>query len=186
MQTSLGTSVVVRMIFWQLITLDRVVYNLNFTCCRFLKLFTEISMEQIVKMESWEGSDLNKAKVILADEATKLLHGEECLPAIHETVKSLFSSGGGSSLDSLAKLILDAEFAERVSRSQLSVVDLVVKADMAPSKNEAKKLIRNGGIKINDIKVADEAAVVTTSDFDAEKRMKLSAGKKKHMLVLLS
>ena len=136
-------------------------------------------------MELWEGADLNQAKILLADEATKLLHGEECLSSIHETVQSLFSAGGGSNLDSLPKVTLDGDYSDKIAKGVLLVVDLVLKAELAPSKNEAKKLIRNGGIRVNDAKVVDEFAIVSTADFDSDKRLKLSAGKKKHILVVM-
>jgi tyrosyl-tRNA synthetase len=68
---------------------------------------------------------------------------------------------------------------------KLSVVDLLVKAGMAKSKGEARRLISNGGARVNDVKVSDEAAVVTASDFNAEKKLKLSTGKKKHVVIAI-
>ena len=148
---------------------------------RFLKLFTEVSSEELKEIEKWEGSQLNAAKVLLADEATKLLHGEECLDQIHSTVASLFSGGGGSGgadLESLPKVYVDED--------SLSVVDLLVKAGMSTSKSEAKRLIKGGGARVNDEKVTSEAAVVSLSDFGDARSLKLSSGKKSHCLVMLN
>jgi len=138
-------------------------------------------------MESWEGSQLNAAKVILADECTKLLHGEECLAQIHATVQSLYGSGSDESdLDSLPKFYIDNTEVEKInSNSGLSVVDILVKAGFASSKSEAKRLIKGGGARVNGEKVDDENALLSVKDFGTEGRLKLSSGKKKHALVLI-
>ena len=146
---------------------------------RFLKLFTEVSLEELSKIEKWEGSELNAAKILLADEATRLLHGDECLVQIHATVDSLFAGGsGGSDLESLPKVFVDSD--------SVSVVDLLVLAGMSASKGEAKRLIKGGGARVNDEKVTAESAVVSTSDFGTDRRLKLSSGKKSHCLVVLN
>ena len=140
-------------------------------------------------MESkWTGADLNQAKVRLADEATTMLHGSECLKTIHDTVASLFGSNGGSNLDSLDKIILDNSVSADLINNKVtvSVVDLLVKAGMATSKGEAKRLIKAGGARINDEKVVDENLGVTITSFDSEGRLKLSSGKKKHALIVLT
>jgi tyrosyl-tRNA synthetase len=155
---------------------------------RFLKLFTEVPIEEIRKMEQLEGAQLNAAKVILADEATKLLHGVECLPQIHATVESLFAGkkgGSAADLDSLPKVLLDKSMVSSSTDVSISVVDLLLKAEMAASKGEARRLIKGGGARVNDKKVADEAAIVSAEDFDAEGRLKLSSGKKTHAVVVL-
>ena len=105
---------------------------------RFIKLFTELPLEQIEDMAEWRGADLNKAKRILADEATTLLHGEECLSAIHETADSLFSKSGGSSgeLESLPKFELSSEEMTLAKSDGLSVVDILLKAEYAKSKGK--------------------------------------------------
>jgi tyrosyl-tRNA synthetase len=142
-------------------------------------LFTEVPLEELAKIEKWEGSELNAAKILLADEATRLLHGEECLVQIHATVDSLFAGGsGGSDLESLPKVFVDID--------SVSVVDLLVLAGMSTSKGEAKRLIKGGGARVNDEKVTSEAAVVSSSDFGTERRLKLSSGKKSHCLVMLN
>ncbi len=156
---------------------------------RFLKLFTEVPLAEINEMESkWTGAELNQAKVRLADEATTMLHGSECLKTIHDTVASLFGSDGGSNLDSLDKIVLDNSVSADLINNKVtvSVVDLLIKAGMATSKGEAKRLIKAGGARINDEKVIDENLGVTMTNFDSEGRLKLSSGKKKHALIVLT
>jgi tyrosyl-tRNA synthetase len=147
---------------------------------RFLKLFTEVPIDKLREMGTWEGAELNAAKVILADEATRLLHGGECLEQIHATAQSLFAGGKGGKvdLDSLPRVEIEGAFP-------IPVVDLLVKAAFAASKGEAKRLIKGGGARVNDEKVTDEGAVVGAGDF-VEGVMKLSSGKKNHCLVVLA
>ena len=153
---------------------------------RFLKLFTEVPLEEIRAMEKWEGAELNKAKVLLADEATTLLHGAACLAQIHATVQTLFAGAAGSDLSSLPRFQLSAaEGQELLAGKGVAVVDLLVKAGLVASKGEAKRLIKAGGARVNDEKVADEAAVVSAGLFDSEGVLKLSSGKKTHVLIAL-
>lgn len=154
---------------------------------RFLKLFTEIPMHEISEMEKWEGADLNLAKIRLADEATAMLHGAECLDQIHSTVQSLFTGDGdGADLDSLPKIQLDIETAQKfVAGGGIPVVDIIMAAELAATKSEAKRLIKGGGARINGEKILSEADIVTKDDFDASGRLKLSSGKKKHVVVQL-
>ena len=148
---------------------------------RFLKLFTEISMDEIRLMEKWEGAELNAAKVVLADSATSALHGPQCLDQIHATIASLFSNSDASNMDALDKYsVADNEKLE----AGIPVVDLLIIVGMASSKGEAKRLIKAGGARVNDEKVVDEHATVCKSDFDEHGRLKLSSGKKKNALIL--
>ena len=150
---------------------------------RFLKLFTDLPMEQIRQYEKLEGSALNDIKVILADEATKLLHGEECLPSIHATTQSLFQRQGGDDLDSLPKFAIESSRFEE--KYPVLVVDLLLKAEMVSSRNEGKRLIKAGGVKLNDNKVEDEYAQVSRAAFGENNRVKISSGKKKHALIVV-
>lgn len=102
------------------------------------------------------------------------------MPTIHATAATLFSSGGGSNLDSLEKF----EVSSAASGGSLTVVDLLITAAMASSKGEARRLIKGGGARVNDVKVDDEAAIVSEVDFDAQGRLKLSSGKKKHVVIV--
>merc|ERR1719223_1385885 len=113
---------------------------------RFTKLFTELSLEEIAKMESWKGADINKAKIVLADEATALLHGRECLKAIHDTIDSMFKGGKSTqaSTEGLNRIfVTEEEAAEGVK-----FIDLFVQLSLANSKKEARRLIQGGGAKL--------------------------------------
>ena len=152
---------------------------------RFLKLFTELELEEIEKMERWKGADINKAKVVLADEATALLHGRECLKAIHETIDTMFKGGGngGASTESLNRVfVTDEDMVD----GGVKIVDLFVRLDLAKSKKEARRLIQGGGAKLNEVKVEDENAVVTADDFNESKEVTLRAGKKRAGVVELN
>lgn len=143
-------------------------------------------MEKIIEFEKLQGSELNEIKVLLADEATKLLHGDESLDNIHATAKTLFGSGGGD-LDSLTKIQLEAsDFVAKDDGSEtVGVVEMLVKAGFAASKSEAKRLIKAGGAKVNDEKIDDEMKRIGKDAFDSSGRLKLSSGKKKHVVVVL-
>ena len=134
-------------------------------------------------MAQWEGAQLNQAKALLADETTKLLHGEACLADIHKTVATLFGSGGGSSdLESLPKIEISSGAD---SNTIATVVELLIKAEFAATKSEARRLIKNGGARVNDIKIDVDTATVSKADFDEQGRLKLSSGKKNHVVVVL-
>lgn len=144
-------------------------------------------MERIAEYEKLTGAELNNAKIVLADEATRLLHGEECLHGIHLAVQSLFSSpsdatasGSGDQLDSLVKISLTHE---DFTNGQISVVDLLFKSGLATSKNAARRLIIQGGAQVNGVKVENDSTTVSTENFDAQGRLKLSGSKKKHVVI---
>jgi tyrosyl-tRNA synthetase len=153
---------------------------------KFMKLFTELPMERIWEMEKWEGSQLNAAKVILADEATKLLHGEACLSGIHAAISALYAKKGGlESLSSLPQVVLEKTHEEKLQNKTLSVIELLMYAQLADSKSEARRTIKAGAARINDVKVDDEDMKLGLADLGKELRFKLSSGKKRHVLVLL-
>jgi tyrosyl-tRNA synthetase len=153
---------------------------------RFLKLFTDVSIAEIEEMSMWRGAQLNDAKIRLADEATMLLHSANCLSTIHATVQSVFTNGSNVDLSSLPLVQISRKDSDQIRSQGISVVQLLVLADVASSKNEARRLIAGGGARINDVKISDDA-VITLSDFSLEDHgLKLSSGKKKHKLVKLS
>ena len=150
---------------------------------RFLKLFTEVSLEQINELEKLEGADINQAKIILADEATAMLHGKDCLPAIHETIKSMFSKSGGESLDSLPRIVITPD---ALGEGATRFADLFVQLGLATSKKEAKRLIAGGGARLGDEKISDENAALSSDNFIDSKEIVLRAGKKRAGVVELS
>lgn len=145
---------------------------------KFLKLFTELSMDEIVKLAALGGAEINEAKKILATEATAMLHGRAKAEQAAETARQTFEQGGAS--DNLPEILLSsAELAP-----SMPVYALLVKAGFASSNGEARRLMKGGGAKLNDTAVAEDA-VVRSDDF-AEGSIKLSAGKKRHALVKLA
>ena len=141
---------------------------------RFLKLFTELPLEEIAELEKLEGADINKAKIVLADESTALLHGRECLTKIHETIKTMFSSSGGSSTESLPRVYVTAAELE----DGVGFLDLFLQLGLANSKKEARRLIQGGGARLNDEKIQDESGRLTADDFNGSE-VTLRAGKKR-------
>ena len=149
---------------------------------RFLKLFTELPLEDIAKLEQLEGSEINKAKIVLADEATAMLHGRECLSQIHSTIESMFK-GGGQSTESLPRIFVSSGDLDGEGKR---LIDLFVELDLASSKKEARRLISGGGAKLGDDKIEDEMAALTLDDFSGDnKEVVLRAGKKRAGVVEL-
>jgi tyrosyl-tRNA synthetase len=144
---------------------------------RFLRLFTELPLAEIERLERLQGSAINGAKVVLADEATRLAHGEEARSAAAETAWRTFAEGGaGEDLPTIE--IARAELAAGVP-----AFDLFRRAGLAASNGQARRLIKGGGARINDCMVADEMEPVTVADLSADGLIKLSAGKKRYALV---
>lgn len=144
---------------------------------RFLKLFTEISLEQIAEYETWVGSArINEAKIILATEATTLLHGRDAAEKAAQTAAETFG-GAGVSAD-LPEVFVAAEKVD----AGVPVYELLVLAGFATSNGEARRLIKGNGVKIDDVAITDDNQRITRADF-AEEFLKLSKGKKQHVLV---
>lgn len=156
-------------------------------------------MSQIAEYEKLSGGELNAVKVVLADAATALLHGEDCLEGIHAAARSLFVStsavsdsslaGASADLDSLVKVQLCAEDLQGypeggVPEGEIQVIELLRKAGFANTKSEARRLIELGGARVNNVKVSDLKATVSMVDFGPDGRLKLSGSKKKHVLIM--
>ena len=144
---------------------------------RFLKLYTELPIEECDRLGALEGSEINSAKIILANEVTCLLHGPEAAKTAEATARDVFEKGGVG--DDLPTLTLAAsDLADGIS-----IVQLLVKSGLAGSGKEAKRLIAEDGAKLNDAPLNDASLVLRTDDL--VKPIKLSKGKKKHALVQL-
>jgi len=143
---------------------------------KFLKIFTELPLDEIKRLASLEGKEINEAKIILADEATSLLHGADKLESIKETAKSLFGGGGKS----------DANLPTVSGAVGSYVLDLYIDLGFAKSKGEVRRLIGQGGARLNDVKIEDQERVLAADDFSEEGKIKLSFGKKKHGIVQLA
>eukprot|EP00980_Cylindrotheca_fusiformis_P010415 scaffold2315_cov113-Cylindrotheca_fusiformis.AAC.8 len=148
---------------------------------RFLKLFTELDLDAIAKLETLEGSDINQAKVVLADEATAMLHGRDCLPQIHETIQNMFK-GAGENTDSLPRIYVSAADIEGEGKR---FADLFLELGLASSKKDARRLIAGGGAKLGESKIESEMATLTADDFDGKTEVVLRAGKKRAGVVEL-
>ncbi len=146
---------------------------------RFLKLFTDLPMAEIAKLEKLKGADINDAKKILANEATKLCHGSHAAKQAAETAQKTFEQGGVGE-DIPVHIIKASELGKGVSAYELFRL-----AGLADSGGEARRLIRGGGARLNDKKVDDENELITQHRFGEAGEIKLSAGKKKHVLVKL-
>ena len=138
-----------------------------------LKMLTFIPIEEIEAMESWEGAQLNVAKEKLAFELTAMVHGEEEAQKALDASKALFSAGGNTE-NMPSTQLGEADLDENAS---IQVADLLVKTELAPSKAEAKRLIKQGGISVNDEKVTAFDAALTKEDF-AKGEIILKKGKK--------
>ena len=143
---------------------------------RFLKLFTDLRIDEIEKIESDSKDDINLAKIILANHATTLLHGKDAASKAEKTAQDTFS--GDSISENLPKIsLLEKEFKQPVY-----IYDLIVKIGFSNSKSEARKLIRGHGVKLNQSVVKDELYELLLEDVSDNKAM-ISVGKKKHFIV---
>ena len=143
---------------------------------RFLKLFTDLRIDEIDKIESDSKDDINLAKIILANHATTLLHGKDAASKAEKTAQDTFS--GDSISENLPKIsLLEKEFKQPVY-----IYDLIVKIGFSNSKSEARKLIRGHGVKLNQSVVKDELYELLLEDVSDNKAM-ISVGKKKHFIV---
>ncbi|MGA0539238.1 tyrosine--tRNA ligase [Neotabrizicola sp. VNH66] len=144
---------------------------------RFLKIFTELPVEECDRLGALEGSEINGAKIILANLATALLHGEEAAQAAEATAREVFEKGGiGDDLPTVT--LAPEELAEG-----LGIVQLFVRAGLAASGKDAKRLISEGGARMNDEIVTDAGLRIGAGEL--AEPVKLTAGKKRHALVVI-
>jgi tyrosyl-tRNA synthetase len=143
---------------------------------RFLRLFTELPMAEISRLENLCGSAINDAKKTLAYEATALLHGHEAAAEAAETARQTFEAGVIS--DTLPTHLVPSDALQ----SGIPVFRLLVDCGLAPSNAEARRLIRGGGARLNDLPITDEGRLVSAADAQ-DGAIKLSAGKKQHRLI---
>ncbi len=128
-----------------------------------IRMLTFLPLEEIKKMDEWEGSQLNTAKEILAFELTKLVHGEEEAQKAQEAARALFGAGA-SSENMPSTSVCEAEFTD----GKIAVLDLMLKAEIIKSKGEGRRLIQQGGVTLNDEKVTDPYAAVDINAFEDE------------------
>jgi tyrosyl-tRNA synthetase len=144
---------------------------------RFLKLYTTMPMDEIARLAALGGSEINETKKILATEITAMLHGREAAEQAAETARKTFEEGAIS--DNLPSLSI----AKDELVAGLGIQALLVKAGLASSNGEARRHIQGGAVRINDVAIQDERAGITAGDVTEDGIIKLSLGKKKHILV---
>lgn len=146
---------------------------------KFLRLFTELSIPEIEKLETLKGVEINDAKKVLAFEATKLIHGEKAANDAAETARKTFEEGGK------AEGLPTIEIPRSKLEEGIPVFALLRDAGLSSSGGEARRLIKGGGARLNDVVIDSEEKLVSLSDLAADGTIKLSAGKKRHALVRL-
>ena len=159
---------------------------------RFLKFYTDIPVSEINGFETLSGQDINQLKIRLADEATKLAHGEECLAEIHKSATQVFGAqdlsvdvdGEDAHGNPILKSALPiVQIPEADLTTGMPAFALIVQTDLAKSNGDARRLIRGKGCKLNDAVIEDENQAVSMDDLQDPGILKVSAGKKRHVIV---
>ena len=143
---------------------------------RFLKLFTVLPLDEIGRLSALHGAEVNEAKKVLATEATALVHGRAAADAAADTARRTFEEG------TLAENLPTVEIA-RADMASLGVLAAFVRAGLVSSNGEARRQIKGGGLKVNDTTVTDEKMVLTAAALTPQGVIKLSLGKKRHVLI---
>ncbi|QEE09293.1 tyrosine--tRNA ligase [Bartonella kosoyi] len=144
---------------------------------RFLKLYTTLPMDEILKLSLLQGTEINEAKKILATEVTAMLHGRSLADAAAETARKTFEE------KTLGENLPTVEMSAIELKTGTGLLSLLVKAGLAKSNSEARRHIQGGGIRVNDQIIKDETHLIIEKDVTAEGIIKLSFGKKKHILI---
>ncbi|MDR0678005.1 MAG: tyrosine--tRNA ligase [Holosporaceae bacterium] len=148
---------------------------------KLLYLFTDIDLEQIKKMETIEGQELNEIKKLLADEVTAIAHGKDSLKEIHQTAAGIF----GESKDNLASLTSIPKYCLTMDNlKNTSMVDIMVNGGMCSSRGDAKRLLRSNGVYLDGRPIAEDYKI--PPNLSADDVLKLSCGKKKHLLIVIN
>jgi tyrosyl-tRNA synthetase len=144
---------------------------------RFLKLFTILPLEEIARLGALKGAEINEAKKVLATEATALVHGRAVADQAASTARTTFEEGG------LAASLPTVELSRSELEAGLGVLAAVVKAGLAASNGEVRRAIANNAIMVNDARVSDDKMLLTAKDLTPEGVIKLSHGRKRHVLL---
>ena len=143
---------------------------------KFLKYFTEIDINEISKKIESE-KDINKLKILLANEATYILHGSKAAKDSEETAKETFIRGG------IGKEIPEKKISRKLISKGINIIDLVFQNGLSSSKSDARRMLKNKGIKIDDQIISDEKKIIGLEEFSEKNHIKLSIGKKTHLKV---
>ena len=145
---------------------------------KFLKLFTELPLNEIDKLGELKGAKINDAKIVLANEVTKLCHGEKASIQAFNTAKDTFEKGKlGNELPKY-NITLSKD-------NNVSLIDALCKTELCKSKGEARRLIKGGGARINDVSYLEENYLINKNDFDKSGSIKISSGKKNHAVLYI-
>ena len=157
---------------------------------RFLRLFTELPLEKIAELEALQGQDINKAKIVLADEVTAMLHGEKVLPEIHAAVKTIFEPTSirlkesfGNESDKESEAIPSVEISPKELEKGYGLLTALVKAELAASNSEARRHIREGAVRVNEEVIKDEKYHLAPTDMTQNETIQLRLGKKHYALL---
>lgn len=146
---------------------------------RFLRFYTELPLDEIARLEALKGAEINEAKTVLANEVTTLCHGREAAEAAERTARETFEEGGAG--EDLPTITLSAD---DLGENGIPIVQLFVKAGLVSSGKEARRLINDGGARLDDQPVTDQGLMLTRERFADP--LKLSAGRKRHALARLA
>jgi tyrosyl-tRNA synthetase len=144
---------------------------------RFLRLFTVLPLDEIARLAALRGAEINEAKKVLATEATALVHGRAAAEAAAGTARQTFEEG------TLAETLPAVEIARADLEAGLGVLNAAVRAGLVASNGEARRQIKAGGLRVNDVTISDEKLALTLRDLTSEGVIKLSLGKKRHVLL---
>ena len=145
----------------------------------FLKLFTDINLKKIENSEI-SNQDINKLKVLLANEATAMLHGSKAAKDSELTAQKTFGD------KSIGKKLPIIKIKRNIITSGVNILDIVLQTKLGNSKSEIRRMIKNNGLKINNEIVTDEGKIIDQNDFDQDNNMKISHGKKQHVIVKIT
>ncbi|MFK7744161.1 MAG: tyrosine--tRNA ligase [Roseobacter sp.] len=152
---------------------------------RFLKLYTELPVDECNRLGALEGSEINEAKIKLANEVTTLLHGADAAAGAEATARDVFEKGGiGDDLPRLTLSLDDLPIIDGGDKPEVAIANLLVRSGLCKSGKEAKRLISESGARIDDELVTPDQALISVKRLRA-KPLKLSAGKKRHALVFV-
>ena len=144
---------------------------------KFLKMFTDL---EVKKIEELSNNDINSLKILLANEATKMLHGKEAALKAEKTAKNIFEKR--SIGDDLKTVVIKKQMIHQ----GMNIIDLVLQSELFISKSEIRRTIKNKGIKLNNNTVEDEKKIISFSNFEGKDYLKLSHGKKKHVIIKIT
>ncbi|CAH1672380.1 MULTISPECIES: tyrosine--tRNA ligase [unclassified Chelatococcus] len=144
---------------------------------KFLKIFTRLPLDEIAKLAALGGNEINEAKKVLATEVTAIVHGRAAAEAAAETARKTFEEGA------LADTLPSVDLPPGSLAAGLGVLNAAVTAGLVASTGEARRQIKGGGLRINDTTVTDERAVLTAADLTGDGVIKISLGRKKHVLL---